>query len=92
MEPGDFSDDNFAVFKGSGGARAVALARGDRLLVVGDDGGPRLYRYDLGFPPSVTPLESASEAATAAAMRRQLEGYVQSAIVDLSQHVAGPLE
>ena len=42
LEPGDFSDDNFAVFKGSGGARAVALARGDRLLVVGDDGRPRL--------------------------------------------------
>jgi arylsulfatase A-like enzyme len=82
--------ENFAVFKGSGGTNAVAMARGDLLFVLGDDGKPRLFRYDLGFPPSVQPLADARYEPTARRMRHELEGYVQSALHDLTTHQAGP--
>ena len=86
----DDAGDNFAVFKGSGGDNAVAIARGDLLFVLGDDGQPRLYRYDLGFPPSVELLSDPASVPTARRMRRELEGYVQAALNDLTTYRAGP--
>ena len=88
----DFGADNenFVIFKGSGGAPAVAMARGDLLFVLGDDGRPALYRYDLAFPPSVQPLKGRDSDATARRMRQQLEAYVQSALNDLLAQRAGP--
>ena len=83
-------DENFAIFKGSGGTNAVAMARGDLLFVFGDDGKPQLFRYDLGFPPSVQPVTEAQFDPTARRMRRELEGYVQSALQDLTTYRAGP--
>jgi len=82
--------ENFAVFKGSGGTNAVAMARGDLLFVLGDDGEPRLFRYHLGFPPSVQPLTDARYEPTAHRMRHELEGYIQSALHDLTTQQAGP--
>ena len=60
------------------------------MLVIGDDGKPRLYRYDLGFPPAAELLDGPEHAATLAGMKREVEGYVQSAITDLANHTAGP--
>jgi hypothetical protein len=50
-----------------------------------------LFRYDLGFPPSVQPLTDAKSDKIARRMRRELEGYVQSALHDLTTHQAGPV-
>ena len=83
-------DENFAVFKGSGGATAVAMARGDLLFVLGDDGKPRLFKYDLGFPPSVRPLTGADVEKLSRQMRHDLEGYIESALLDLTTYHAGP--
>ena len=55
----NFTDDNFVVFKGSGGSgsdQAVAMIRGDKILVVGSDNLTRLWTYRLNPDPALTPL------------------------------------
>lgn len=88
----DFTTDNFAMFKGSGGDPAVALVRDDRLLVAGADGKPKLFQYSLGFPPSAIEFTGPDAKTQTDTMYRELEAYVQSAIDDLSHHRAGPDE
>jgi phosphoglycerol transferase MdoB-like AlkP superfamily enzyme len=83
----EFTDSNFAIFKGSGGDRAVGMVRGDLLMVAGTDGQARLWKYDLGFPPSITPIEATQPDL--AVMRQELLAYVQCSLVDLTQHNAG---
>jgi phosphoglycerol transferase MdoB-like AlkP superfamily enzyme len=85
-----FPDANFAVFKQSGGGRAVALARGDDLLVLGSArGAPLLMKYDLGWPPTIRPM-TAAEASVGPAMERELKAYVQAGLADLTSGRAGP--
>lgn len=85
----EFAETNFAVIKGSGGDRAVGMVRGDKLLVIGTDGQARLWRYDLGFPPSIRRRESQRDQAELAAMRQELMAYIQCSLTDLVQHHAG---
>jgi phosphoglycerol transferase MdoB-like AlkP superfamily enzyme len=87
-----FSDANFAIFKMSGGGRAVGLARGDDLVVLGSArGAPVLVKFDLGWPASIRPM-TATEAAVGPKMVRELKAYVQSALGDLTDQQAGPVE
>jgi phosphoglycerol transferase MdoB-like AlkP superfamily enzyme len=80
----------FTIFKMSGGDRAVAMARGDDLLVLRDaKAEPQLYRYTL-WPPAVTPADDAGAAERKKMMARQLKAYVQSAMADLTENEAGP--
>jgi phosphoglycerol transferase MdoB-like AlkP superfamily enzyme len=88
----DFDEaDNFAVFKGSGGSQSVAIARDDKLLVVGENGDAKLFRYDVGFPPSVKPLSGGENDALKQRMEHELAGYVQAALTDLTTYRAGPV-
>jgi hypothetical protein len=81
----------FAVFKLSAGGRAVALARGDDLLVLGSARGqPLLMKYDMGWPPSVRPM-SPAEAEHARPIERELKAYIQAALTDVSTQRAGPV-
>lgn len=85
-----FSDENFAVFKMSGGGRAVAIAQGDNLLVLGSaTGKPLLLKYDLGEKPSITPLE---DPTLETRLERQLRAYIQCALDDLTNYRAGPTD
>jgi phosphoglycerol transferase MdoB-like AlkP superfamily enzyme len=87
----DFADGNFAVFKGSGGDPSVGIARGDELLVIDDNGKSQLYRYDLGFPPSVHPQKEPETAPLASELETEARGYIQAALGDLLNRTAGPL-
>jgi phosphoglycerol transferase MdoB-like AlkP superfamily enzyme len=83
-------EQGFTVFKMSGGGRAVALARGDELLVLKDaKAEPTLYTYTL-WPPAVTPVTGPEADARRKAMAKELKAYVQAAVTDLTGHQAGP--
>ena len=85
-------EDSFAVFKMSGGGRAVALAKGDDLLVIDDaKAEPQLLHYTL-WPPAVTPAADADAPARRKELARQLHAYVQAALSDLTAGVAGPVQ
>jgi phosphoglycerol transferase MdoB-like AlkP superfamily enzyme len=85
--------DGVVTFKGSGGSgsdQAVALIRGDKMLVVGSNGKPSLWSYRLNPEPSVTPLEDPASLRTANAMQLELFGFVQAAANDLSIKTVTP--
>ncbi len=85
----DFPDDNMVMFKGSGGsgsAQAVAMIRGDKLLVVGSEGTTRLWQYRLNPDPGIVPLTDPASQAMLNSMQRDLHGYVQSAMTELPSH------
>lgn len=72
----------------SGGGRAVAMAQGDKLLVLGSSfGGPLLLTYDLGTIPRISPL---NDAELGARMERALRAYLQAALDDLTHKAATP--
>jgi phosphoglycerol transferase MdoB-like AlkP superfamily enzyme len=84
-----FPDENFAVFKNTGGGRAVAIAQGNKLLVLGSaTGHPLLMTYDLGPKPTVKPLD---DPALEKKLERHLRAYVQAALDDLLMRRAGPM-
>ncbi|QOV90445.1 LTA synthase family protein [Humisphaera borealis] len=84
-----FPDENFAVFKMSGGGKAVALARGDELLVLNDaKADPQLLKYTL-WPPAVSPATDPDAPNRRKAMSRELRAYVQSGLEDLTRSKAG---
>ncbi len=88
-------DDNFAIFKGSGGSgsdQAIAIVRGDKLLVVGAEGGTSLYRYTLNPTPAIEPLTDPALSDTRDEMRRIVDAYVASAMTDVTTLRAGPTE
>lgn len=88
------SDKNhFATFKGSGGTgsdQAVAMVRGDKLLVIGSDGQTKLWRYRLNPDPTIEPLEDRESQILMQEMRRQLYAYIQAAVCELASQKAGP--
>jgi phosphoglycerol transferase MdoB-like AlkP superfamily enzyme len=82
-----FADENFAVFKNSGGGPAIGLARGDKLLVLGSAiGKPLLLRFDLGPAPTFAKLD---DAAAEQSMSLELRAYVRAALDDLGHNRAG---
>ncbi|MDB5297692.1 MAG: hypothetical protein JWO31_3675 [Phycisphaerales bacterium] len=84
-----FVDENFTVFKMSGGGKAVALARGDELLVLNDaKAEPQLLKYTL-WPPAVAPAADPDAPVRKKAMAKELRAYVQSALADLIGQKAG---
>jgi phosphoglycerol transferase MdoB-like AlkP superfamily enzyme len=83
-----FADENFAIFKMSGGGRAVAIVRGDDLLVfTGPKAEPQHLRYTL-WPPTVTTIPPSESHKF---MARELKAYVQAALTDLTGQKAGPV-
>lgn len=82
----EYEDENFAIFKASGGGKDVAMVRGDKVLVIDEKNKPRLWKYDLGFPPSLTPYE---DTATKDRMERELRAFVGAGLYDLTNHRAG---
>ncbi len=83
----DFTDDNFVVFKGSGGSgsdQAIAMIRGDKMLVVGSDGITRLWSYRLNPDPAITPLSDPDSQKILNTMQHDVYGYVEAAMKDLS--------
>jgi phosphoglycerol transferase MdoB-like AlkP superfamily enzyme len=87
-----YPDENFAVFKQSGGGRAVAMAQGDRMLVLGSAKGVPLYmNFSLAWPPSIKPTEGPDDNAEKKRMERELRAYVQAALTDLTEQRAGPV-
>jgi hypothetical protein len=86
-----YADQNFIVFKMSGGGRAVALARGDKLLILGSGSGrPLLMNFSL-WPPNITPIEGAGATELETKMERELRAYVQAGLTDLTSQSAGPV-
>jgi phosphoglycerol transferase MdoB-like AlkP superfamily enzyme len=89
----DYSDENFVIFKGSGGSgsdQALVMIRGEKLLVVGSEGSTKLYNYELNPNPAIEPLDDPASKTVLDKMRFELDGYVQSAMTDLTnQHGAG---
>jgi phosphoglycerol transferase MdoB-like AlkP superfamily enzyme len=84
-----FPDENFVVFKNSGGGRAVGMARGDKLLVLGSAmGKPLLLNFDLGPNPTFAKVE---DPVMEKKMEKELRDYVEMALDDLSHNRAGPV-
>lgn len=84
----DYAGENAFVFKNTSGSREVAIARGDKVLVVAPDGRQSLHRFSLAFPPSVADV---SDPALESELARLLRGYVHAALSDLNSHRAGML-
>jgi len=85
-------DEGFAVFKMSGGGRAVALARGERMLILGSAAGrPLLVRWQL-WPAKIEPIEGPEARELIPVMQRELRAYLQAALFDLNEQRAGPVE
>ncbi|MBI3469357.1 MAG: LTA synthase family protein [Planctomycetes bacterium] len=82
-------DPGFAVFKPSSGGNEVGFARGDMLLVETEGGKKTLYRYDVGFPPSVVELNPADRELFQQ-MAKDLHAYIQTALDVLTQHHVAP--
>jgi membrane-anchored protein YejM (alkaline phosphatase superfamily) len=86
-----YPDENFIVFKMSGGGRAVAIARGDKLLILGSGSGrPLLMNFSL-WPANITPIEGPGAAELERKMERELRSYVQAGLTDLTSQRAGPV-
>jgi phosphoglycerol transferase MdoB-like AlkP superfamily enzyme len=83
-----FPDENFAVFKNTGGGKAVGIAQGNKLLVLVDAAHPQLMTYELGPKPSVTPLE---DPEVEKQMEKYLRAYVEASLDDLLMQRAGPV-
>lgn len=83
--------ESVAVFKGSGGDNAMAIARGDQILVVDEAGQSHLYKYALAPRAQVWPVED-SDPAIQSSMRRELDAVIQTALDDLrSGHHVRPV-
>ncbi len=82
-------DRGFAVVKPSGGEDRVALIEGDYLLEVAPREKPRLYRYDLGHPPSASDNIRRDQEALADEMEKRLHAYVETAILSLRERALG---
>ncbi|BCR06351.1 hypothetical protein DESUT3_34200 [Desulfuromonas versatilis] len=76
-------DPGFAVIKPSGGEERVALIEDDRLLLVAPKETPKLYRFDLGFPPQSSADQYREERGLAKQMEQRLLSYVQTGILSL---------
>jgi phosphoglycerol transferase MdoB-like AlkP superfamily enzyme len=88
----EFKDDNFTIFKGSGGEgpdQAVVMVRGDKLLVIGSDKKTAVWRYELNPKPSITPLDDPAGNALRDQMHKEVSAYVEAAMTDLIQERAG---
>jgi phosphoglycerol transferase MdoB-like AlkP superfamily enzyme len=80
-------------FKGSGGSgsdQAMALIRGDKMLVVGSNGKTQLWKYRLNPDPAITPLDDPQSQLAAKTMQQELFGFVQAAANDLSSKTLTP--
>jgi hypothetical protein len=75
---------------GSGSDQAVALVRGDKLLVVGSDGQTTLYRYALNPVPAIEPMTDSASQGVKQAMKRIVDAYVACALTDVANQHAGP--
>jgi phosphoglycerol transferase MdoB-like AlkP superfamily enzyme len=82
-----YANENFAIFKASGGGNDVAMARGDKVLVIGENNNSRLWTFNLGFPPALTPYE---DPQISERMEKELRAFVAAGIYDLANHKAGP--
>lgn len=80
-------DEGFAVVKPSGGEQKVALIEGDFALIEAPGETPRLYRFDLGFPPQAQQLTG--EEKRTREMKGRLDAYVETAILALREHRLG---
>ena len=90
---GDGTGQGVVVFKGSGGSgsdQAIAMVRGEKMLVVGSNGKTALWNYRLNPQPAITPLDDAASKVAAGEMQRDLYGFVQAAANDLSIRTASP--
>jgi len=74
------------VIKPSGGDQTVALVSGDRVLVQPPGLAAKLYRYRLGSDPASQPLVAAPDEA---ALKRQLNAFLQTATASLLEDTAG---
>jgi len=80
--------EHFVIFKNADG-REVGMIRHDKLLVLDFYDKPHLYRYNLGFPPSVTPLDDATYRSAMSTMENDLRSYIEAALTDLSERRVG---
>jgi phosphoglycerol transferase MdoB-like AlkP superfamily enzyme len=80
------TDPGFAVVKPSGGKEEVALIEGNYLLMRTPKEKPRLYRYDLNFPPFSEQIEDPRRIA---AMDHRLKAYVQTGLLNLRGRQVG---
>ena len=79
---------SFAVFKMSGGGRAVAIADNKHILLLGAGSGkPELLEYSLGFPPSI---RTTNDREKEKLLEAKLRGYLQAGLYDLAHKCAGP--
>jgi len=80
--------EHFVIFKNADG-REVGMIRQDKLLVLDFNDRPHLYRYNLGFPPSVTPLDETTYGSAVSTMENDLRSYIEAAMTDLSERRVG---
>jgi phosphoglycerol transferase MdoB-like AlkP superfamily enzyme len=79
-------DPGFVVLKPSGGKEEVALIEGDYLLMRTPKESPRLYRYNLGFPPTT---EQIDDPLRIKAMDHRLKAYVATGLLTLRGRQVG---
>jgi phosphoglycerol transferase MdoB-like AlkP superfamily enzyme len=81
-------DPGMAIFRPTG-APELGYARGDLLLVKSRRGLNRLFRYDLGVPPSVVECKDADEELVNE-MDKDLRAFVETAQETLTSRHAAP--
>jgi hypothetical protein len=85
----DARTENVAIFKSSSGDNVLAMAHGDRVLVLDAKATPKLYGFDLGPDPKATEITGPEVDAERERMATELKAVVQSALTDLRAMRAG---
>lgn len=81
-------DTGVGVIKPSGGEQTVAIVTAEQVLVQPKDFEPRLYRYQLGAKPTATRIEGPIDEA----LKKRLEGFLQTATKSLLDNTAGVVD
>ncbi|KAA0974668.1 LTA synthase family protein [Pseudomonas sp. ANT_H12B] len=82
-------DKGFGVIKPSGSDQTVALLTADRVLVLPKEMPPKLYQYQLGANSKGEVIPASADEA---ALKQQLESFIQTATKSLIDNTAGVVD
>lgn len=80
-------DEGFAIIKPSGNEPTMAILRGEHILTFDHERGAHLYNLQMYPEPKVKLIDDLQQSAK---LRRQLEAFVQTALLNLGANTVGP--